>query len=88
MTILESNNRHSAQTRAGLEYFKQLYASLDGWNLSSETKYVKVYTRNVESSTWPIIRGDTVLVGDHTIHQVAAVALSSGCRHICKHSTL
>ena len=88
MTIFESNNRHSSETLKGLEYLKKLSASMDGWNLSLESRYVKVYTQDVEGLPLPILRGDTVLEGDYNIHQVAAVALAPGCRHICKCSVL
>ncbi|RUS16355.1 hypothetical protein BC937DRAFT_91301 [Endogone sp. FLAS-F59071] len=82
MGIIESDNRHSVTTRKGLEYLKELSASTDGWTLSSESNGVKVYTRKVEGTSLPIVRGDTVLEGDHTVEQVVAVALSSGCRQI------
>lgn len=84
MGIIESDNRHSVATRKGLEYLKELSSSTDGWTLSSDSNGVKVYTRKVEGTSIPIVRGDAVLEGDYTIAQAAAVALSPGCRQICK----
>jgi len=82
MGIIESDNRHSVATRKGLEYLKELSASTDGWDVSSDTNGVKVYTREVEGLSLPIVRGDTVIEGDYTVAQVASVALSPGSRLI------
>lgn len=85
MTIIESNNRHAETTRKALAYYKELSASLDGWDFVSESGDVKLYSKTVEDQALPIVRGDAILpTKDYTLAQVAAVATSPGCRKVCK----
>ncbi|KAI8580176.1 hypothetical protein K450DRAFT_238513 [Umbelopsis ramanniana AG] len=83
MTIIESNNRHAETTRKALAYLKELTGSLDGWDFSSESNGVKLYSKTVDGQTLPIVRGDTILPGkEYTLAQVAAVATSPGSRKV------
>ncbi|KAI8365283.1 uncharacterized protein BYT42DRAFT_649208 [Radiomyces spectabilis] len=83
MVVLESNNRHAEHTRKSLQYLKDLSASLEGWEFSSEKNGVKLYTKQVEGLAMPMVRGDTVLqTTEFTPRDVASVATLPGARKI------
>lgn len=88
MTVIDSDNRHAKTTREGLERFKPLADSLDGWQFSSETEGVKLYTRDVPGNPLPMVRGDTVLkLADPDEVPPMAMATASilpGCRKVCE----
>jgi hypothetical protein len=85
MTVIESNNRHSAINRKKLEQVKALTADLTGWEFSQEKDGVKLYSKSVEGSSIPLVRGDYLLkTTDYTAEQVAVVAALPGARAICK----
>jgi hypothetical protein len=85
---LTSNNKHSQVTRDGLAHFKQLTASLDGWDFTEEQDRVKLYKKKLDDTNLPpLVRGDTILEDlppGCTPLTVANVATFPGCRKICK----
>lgn len=87
MTVIESNNRHAATNRKKLEQVKALTADLTGWEFSQEKDGVKLYSKSVEGSSIPLVRGDYLLkTTDYTAEQVAVVAALPGARAICKYT--
>ncbi|KAI8097452.1 uncharacterized protein BX664DRAFT_378237 [Halteromyces radiatus] len=83
MTVLESNNRHAATNRKNLEQIKTLTADLSGWEFSQEKDGVKLYSKAVEGSSIPLVRGDYLLkTTEYTAEQVAVVATLPGARSI------
>lgn len=88
MTIIDSDNRHAKTVREGLEHFKSLADSLEGWEFSSEKDGVKLYTKDVPGNPLPMVRGDAVLqLADPD--QVPPMAMASasilpGCRKVCE----
>lgn len=88
MVVIETNHRHAAEARKSLAYLKELSASLDGWELTTEKEGVKLYSRAAKDSAIAIVRGDTeIKKTDLTPRQVASVATQPGCRKICKQCT-
>ncbi|KAI7865096.1 hypothetical protein BDF14DRAFT_1828663 [Spinellus fusiger] len=83
MTIPEASHRHAAHNRTALNKFKAMAATLEGWELSTQKDGVKLYTKAVEGSPLPMVRGEVTLKGDEfTPRNVASVALDPGCRKI------
>ncbi|KAI8149039.1 hypothetical protein BJV82DRAFT_550385 [Fennellomyces sp. T-0311] len=81
MVVIEANYRHAEAARKSLAAFKELAASLDGWNFSQEKEGVKLYTKATATGT--IVRGDIVMKTDkYTPREVATVATNTGCRKI------
>ncbi|ORX55098.1 Bet v1-like protein [Hesseltinella vesiculosa] len=83
MPILESTNRHADFNRKKLAEIKDLTGDLAGWEFSQEKDGVKLYSKQVEGSSIPLVRGDYILKNtDFTAQQVATVATLPGCRAI------
>ncbi|KAI8343726.1 hypothetical protein BC941DRAFT_343159 [Chlamydoabsidia padenii] len=83
MTVIESNNRHAALNRQKLDQIKTLTSDLTGWEFSQEKDGVKLYSKSVEGSSIPLVRGDYLLkTTDYTVEQVATVASLPGARAI------
>ena len=86
-SIIDSDNIHAKETRQALQVVKDLTASLDGWDLTSDQENVKLYQKKLDDTSLPpLVRGDTVLTGvpGCTPLAVATVATLPGCREICK----
>lgn len=82
MTI---QNPHAETIRNALDLLKEYTSNLEGWNFTQEKAGVKLYTK-ADSTSFPIVRGETILTGtEYTANQVAAVATSPGCRKVCKY---
>ncbi|KAI8877307.1 Bet v1-like protein [Backusella circina FSU 941] len=80
---MTTDNEHSEAIKKALDLLKELTASLDGWKFSSETDNVKLYNKDVEGESLPIMRGDTILAGHkYTPQQLSTVATLPGCRTI------
>ncbi|KAI9025783.1 hypothetical protein CLU79DRAFT_743048 [Phycomyces nitens] len=83
MTIPEASHRHAAKNRAAVDQFKALASNLDGWELASEKEGVKLYSKKVEGSPMPLVRGEIIFkTTEFSVRDVAAVALVPGCRKI------
>ncbi|KAK9716980.1 hypothetical protein K7432_006505 [Basidiobolus ranarum] len=70
---------HIEAAHQAIEKIKQFGSTLDGWTFHSENKGIKIYTQEKEKGAMPAVRGEGILEG-YTVHQIAAVAESIGCR--------
>jgi hypothetical protein len=55
-------HRHTASVQRALETFKS-HLPLDGWSFYSENKNVKIYMKECDGKSTPIMRGDIVISG-------------------------
>jgi hypothetical protein len=82
---MSNGSSHAEAIKKALNLLKNLTASLDGWKFDSETDGVKLYNKDVEGESLPIMRGDTMLAGHtYTPQELSTVATLPGCREICK----
>ncbi|KAI9280066.1 hypothetical protein BY458DRAFT_501279 [Sporodiniella umbellata] len=77
-----NTNPHAEKAQEALKKLKQLSSSLDGWNLTQEKDKVKLYNQKWEGSDVPVVRGDYLIEGDHSVPEVLSVCFLSGCRKI------
>ncbi|KAI8355088.1 hypothetical protein EDC96DRAFT_516251 [Choanephora cucurbitarum] len=74
-------NPHAESSKQAMHLLKQYASSVEGWTMTQEKEGVKLYSKQVDSSSIPLVRGDTLLAGHQfTAQQVATVATLPGCR--------
>ncbi|KAI8389333.1 hypothetical protein BD560DRAFT_381326 [Blakeslea trispora] len=74
-------NPHAQALKDAMNQLKQYSSSLDGWHMSQEKEGVKLFSKTVDSSSFPLVRGEAMLNGHQfTAQQVATVATLPGCR--------
>lgn len=77
-------SRHKTARKQCLETVKRLAASdLDEWKETGEKNQCKIYSKSVQGSPLPILRGDSVITGPWTPEQVCSVIQCFGARKIC-----
>ncbi|ORZ01715.1 hypothetical protein BCR43DRAFT_503213 [Syncephalastrum racemosum] len=76
-------SRHKTARKQCLETVKRLAASdLDEWKETGEKNQCKIYSKSVQGSPLPILRGDSVITGPWTPEQVCSVIQCFGARKI------
>ncbi|KAL0093496.1 hypothetical protein F4703DRAFT_1730878, partial [Phycomyces blakesleeanus] len=76
-------SRHRSTRRQCMDLLKQLASDdLDDWKPSGEKNNVRLYTKSVQGSPLPIMRGETTLSGPWTAEQVCSVIQCFGARKL------
>ncbi|KAI9028139.1 hypothetical protein CLU79DRAFT_553377 [Phycomyces nitens] len=80
---LYPSSRHRSTRRQCMDLLKQLASDdLDDWKPSGEKNNVQLYTKSVQGSPLPIMRGETTLSGPWTAEQVCSVIQCFGARSL------
>ncbi|KAI8333866.1 hypothetical protein BC941DRAFT_400731 [Chlamydoabsidia padenii] len=73
--------RHRAARKESLTNYKRLLSSdMDEWKLVEEKEGVKIFSKAVQGSALPILRGDGLIEGPWTAEQVCSVVQCFGAR--------
>ncbi|KAI9270369.1 hypothetical protein BDA99DRAFT_459862 [Phascolomyces articulosus] len=83
MSRLYPPSRHRTSRKQCIETLKRLSSSdLDEWKEMGERNSTKLYSKSVQGSALPILRGDVTLHGQWTPEQVCSVIQCFGARKI------
>ncbi|CAG8452652.1 4631_t:CDS:2 [Funneliformis mosseae] len=69
----QKKHRYKNVITKAIAQFKENVNSMDGWLFYNESKGVKIYTKDVEGRSFPIIRGDYTLSGGFTAFDCLSV---------------
>ncbi|RIA92501.1 hypothetical protein C1645_765000 [Glomus cerebriforme] len=65
-------HRHTEAVRKAFETFKS-HVPMDGWKLYSENDYLKIYTKETDGKSTPILRGDGVISGGFSTFDILSI---------------
>ncbi|CAG8647319.1 6886_t:CDS:2, partial [Ambispora gerdemannii] len=75
-------HRHSDPLYKALTTLKSYAESLDGWELYTENKGVKIYMKEIPGKSMPIMRGEATITGGWTAEDLLATILDPSCRKL------
>ncbi|CAI2168483.1 3292_t:CDS:2 [Funneliformis geosporum] len=78
----QKKHRYKNVINKAVTQFKENVNSMDGWQFYSESKGVKIYTKDIEGRTFPIIRGDYTLSGGFTANDCLAILKNLSLRKL------